>query len=1365
MPGLPSPPSFDVKVQGLTISPPPGTQRIPLIPFTVNLPENWFGKKRVQRKLLDNVSLTCKKGEVLAIIGGSGSGKSTLLSSLAARLANLEMDSGEISFIPRSSGPSVSGGLRISKEHKHPRGISKIVGYVKQDPSLLPYLTVRETLETAAALRLPSDAPASIVAEIVQQTLNELGLEEQAETIVGAEGGRGWGRKAANADGVSSSHHLMDNPNQIMRRLSIGCVMVTRPSVLLLDEPTTGLDAFSSYQLLSTLSQLSRRGRTIILSIHQPRSEAFKIFDRLAVLTKGSLVYAGATKDVMSYFRSVGHKPLLKQQNPLDWVIDLSSVDTRDDDLERESTERVEKLKEEWRKKADYSKDSNHEPSTEAKASSNRSSLEKEPLDEMSTYVDPEKRVSSVLDDKYPLEDPSPIGDIKKDQNDELERFSSFGEGSELIGKRPSWWRQTIVLTRRALLNVLRNYGQTAGFFIQTIIMAVVIGAAFYQLPENPGGIQSIKTLCYFVNVMNYYLLLMVYTFVLCSEFRVFDYEREDGLYGTLPYLVAINLAYLPINVIAPTVYSIIVYFMTGLRKDDLAYHFCCFMANHILQQIASFGYGLVSAATSRSFARASLVGNSSSIVLLLTAGYVLVDVPVYIKWARWISPYYYGFHWLATSQFEDRRFACKGITGPAANQCIGENVLIGMKINGSIPDYAWPLGILAFCTLLFTISFILLQWHHPGGVKHARARYTDEAELKRTEKTSLQELESQRTRDGIKVSVEHLRLSVIQKAFVHPKESKEKVILDECFGEFMPGKVTAVMGPSGAGKSSLLQLLAGQLQEGAISKWKCEGSIKFNEHAADNHRNICGFVEQSDKHLLPALTVRETLLYAAVLKLRNMTKRQKAARAEQVLRMLGLKECADNLVGGDLIKGISGGEKRRLSLAIQLLSDPPVIVADEPLSGLDSFIARNIMECLSAIARSGRTVIISIHQPLFWGPKDEALPTFASIGLECPKDYNPADFLIDAISINKRTKEDEHRSSKRLSQMLDVWSQQISFASKTSERQPANDAVIAHDTKSAPMRYALPTVISRSWKNMRRQPDVFPVRAVNPPFLALIFWFFYQRLSLGPTGSQNRIGLFQQNSALQFVGMLSSMAIYPNERNLFLYEWSSTSRYSPETFLLSYTAIELPFQVIASLLYAIIFIYGMDLQHTPRIFFEYFTSCWALISVGESIGIVFSTFVENGGLSVSLVSSGTSTLSFISQAKVVNGVTLGIALSTMAIISGIVSANVPTWFQAIAWVAVIKISSRIQIINEMIGLRFNCTQDQIANGQCLACQYSITLDSLLSHDPYLSQAPVLDTLSIKDRNTGKFIGIMMAVVVAYRLAALAALRIKVRYL
>ncbi|KAH8921816.1 P-loop containing nucleoside triphosphate hydrolase protein [Atractiella rhizophila] len=1316
MPGLPSPPSFDVKVQGLTISPPPGTQRIPLIPFTVNLPENWFGKKRVQRKLLDNVSLTCKKGEVLAIIGGSGSGKSTLLSSLAGRLANLEMDSGEISFIPRSSGPSVSGGLRISKEHKHPRGISKIVGYVKQDPSLLPYLTVRETLETAAALRLPSDAPASIVAEIVQQTLNELGLEEQAETIVGAEGGRGWGRK-----GISGGER---------RRLSIGCVMVTRPSVLLLDEPTTGLDAFSSYQLLSTLSQLSRRGRTIILSIHQPRSEVFKIFDRLAVLTKGSLVYAGATKDVMSYFRSVGHKPLLKQQNPLDWVIDLSSVDTRDDDLERESTERVEKLKEEWRKKAGHSKGSNHEPSTEAKASSNRSSLEKEPLDEMSTYVDPEKRVSS----------------------------------------RPSWWRQTIVLTRRALLNVLRNYGQTAGFFIQTIIMAVVIGAAFYQLPENPGGIQSIKTLCYFVNVMNYYLLLMVYTFVLCSEFRVFDYEREDGLYGTLPYLVAINLAYLPINVIAPTVYSIIVYFMTGLRKDDLAYHFfAASWPNHILQQIASFGYGLVSAATSRSFARASLVGNSSSIVLLLTAGYVLVDVPVYIKWARWISPYYYGFHWLATSQFEDRRFACKGITGPAANQCIGENVLIGMKINGSIPDYAWPLGILAFCTLLFTISFILLQWHHPGGVKHARARYTDEAELKRTEKTSLQELESQRTRDGIKVSVEHLRLSVIQKAFVHPKESKEKVILDECFGEFMPGKVTAVMGPSGAGKSSLLQLLAGQLQEGAISKWKCEGSIKFNEHAADNHRNICGFVEQSDKHLLPALTVRETLLYAAVLKLRNMTKRQKAARAEQVLRMLGLKECADNLVGGDLIKGISGGEKRRLSLAIQLLSDPPVIVADEPLSGLDSFIARNIMECLSAIARSGRTVIISIHQPrsdiwdlfdsvlllakggktVFWGPKDEALPTFASIGLECPKDYNPADFLIDAISINKRTKEDEHRSSKRLSQMLDVWSQQISFASKTSERQPANDAVIAHDTKSAPMRYALPTVISRSWKNMRRQPDVFPVRAVNPPFLALIFWFFYQRLSLGPTGSQNRIGLFQQNSALQFVGMLSSMAIYPNERNLFLYEWSSTSRYSPETFLLSYTAIELPFQVIASLLYAIIFIYGMDLQHTPRIFFEYFTSCWALISVGESIGIVFSTFVENGGLSVSLVSSGTSTLSFIGQAKVVNGVTLGIALSTMAIISGIVSANVPTWFQAIAWVAVIKISSRIQIINEMIGLRFNCTQDQIANGQCLA----------------LTGEQVLDTLSIKDRNTGKFIGIMMAVVVAYRLAALAALRIKVRYL
>lgn len=143
-------------------------------------------------------------------------------------------------------------------------------------------------------------------------------------------------------------------------------------------------------------------------------------------------------------------------------------------------------------------------------------------------------------------------------------------------------------------------------------------------------------------------------------------------------------------------------------------------------------------------------------------------------------------------------------------------------------------------------------------------------------------------------------------------------------------------MGPSGSGKSSLLQLLSGRLATGGTSNFNSTGTILLNGKPFDptTMSSLLAFVEQEDSRHLPALTVRETLYYAAALRIRGKSKKETDARAEELIKMLGLKLCADNLVGGELVKGISGGEKRRLSLAVQMLSDPAVLLADEPLSG-----------------------------------------------------------------------------------------------------------------------------------------------------------------------------------------------------------------------------------------------------------------------------------------------------------------------------------------------------------------------------------------------------------------------------------------------
>ena len=215
-------------------------------------------------------------------------------------------------------------------------------------------------------------------------------------------------------------------------------------------------------------------------------------------------------------------------------------------------------------------------------------------------------------------------------------------------------------------------------------------------------------------------------------------------------------------------------------------------------------------------------------------------------------------------------------------------------------------------------------------------------------------------TRDRIDMEVRNLTFAWERRGRGVIK-SKRKVILDDLSIAFPAGQVSAILGPSGAGKSTLLQLLASRpLPSAPMSTFRTIGQILMAGQPLNaKSRSNVAFVEQDDDWHLPSLTVRETLRYAAILRLpSSMSKASKIARAETVLLMLGLKDCADLPVGGALLKGISGGEKRRLSLAVQMINDPAVLVVDEPTSGLDSSIALSVMQVLRDIAATGRTVI-----------------------------------------------------------------------------------------------------------------------------------------------------------------------------------------------------------------------------------------------------------------------------------------------------------------------------------------------------------------------------------------------------------------------
>ncbi|KAL8144352.1 hypothetical protein V2J09_017384 [Rumex salicifolius] len=247
----------------------------------------------------------------------------------------------------------------------------------------------------------------------------------------------------------------------------------------------------------------------------------------------------------------------------------------------------------------------------------------------------------------------------------------------------------------------------------------------------------------------------------------------------------------------------------------------------------------------------------------------------------------------------------------------------------------------------------------------------------------------------------------------------KEKTILNGLSGAVCPGEVLAMLGPSGSGKTTLLTALGGRLGRG--NNRHLSGKILYNGQAfSGSVKRRTGLVEQDDV-LYPHLTVAETLLFTALLRLPgSLPKSSKQEQVERVISQLGLTHCRNTMVGGPLLRGISGGEKKRVSIGLEMLVNPSLLLLDEPTSGLDSTTAVRIMTTVKQLAvDGGRTVVTTIHQPssrlyhmfdkvlvisegcpIYYGTASSALDYFSSIGfLSNLPNLNPADVLLDLAS------------------------------------------------------------------------------------------------------------------------------------------------------------------------------------------------------------------------------------------------------------------------------------------------------------------------------------------------------------------------------
>jgi ABC-type multidrug transport system ATPase subunit len=322
------------------------------------------------------------------------------------------------------------------------------------------------------------------------------------------------------------------------------------------------------------------------------------------------------------------------------------------------------------------------------------------------------------------------------------------------------------------------------------------------------------------------------------------------------------------------------------------------------------------------------------------------------------------------------------------------------------VPGYERPVkkintpliaGVIA-SVALFIVAFILVVWY-----------LTHRAERQRYGAIHLSDDEED---ENAKLLADHKPAALMFENVTYNLNGKQ--ILSGISGAVHPGELMAIMGASGAGKTTFLDILARKNKVGVTNG---EFYLNGEKVRTEEFKSVIGFVDQDDT-LLPTLTVHETILDSALLRLpKDMSKASKEQRVEDVERQLGIYHIRNQKIGSEETgRGISGGEKRRVGIACELVTSPSILFLDEPTSGLDAFNAFNVVECLVNLVKNyNRTVVVTIHQPrsnivalfdrlillakgrtVYSGPFEHCQPYFDNIGYTCPPGFNIADYLID---------------------------------------------------------------------------------------------------------------------------------------------------------------------------------------------------------------------------------------------------------------------------------------------------------------------------------------------------------------------------------
>ncbi|KAJ2834477.1 ATP-binding cassette transporter snq2 [Coemansia furcata] len=1110
-----------------------------------------------KRQLLHNISGEVKEGELLLVLGRPGSGCSTLLRVLGNHRKTYTRIDGQVSY----------GGLSPKEVSKHYRGE---VAYNQEDDMHFPTLTVRKTLEFAIQCKTPSrqvlSDPASYRRDVLSVLLDMYGLVGCADTIVGN----------AFLHGVSGGER---------RRVSIAEQVASGASVEVWDGSTKGLDSSSALDYVRSLRiNADILQKSVVATIYQASESIYRLFDKVMVIDQGRQLYFGPIGEAVAYFESIGiYKP--PRQTTSDFLTGLTQLNER-------------RVMPGWEDRAP------------------RTAEEFEQIWRQSNAFD--KMISDVVAFESQI--------TQDGRGDELREFvnrTKMGTQKEQLRRKSpyttTFFFQLARLMKRESEIFIGNPQQIVFRVIYNIAFAIIVGTLFIQL--------SATTASYFIRGGVIFFALLFNTLTSLPEIpkaitgrRIIYKHKALAMYHPAALSLAQTIVDLPFALFQILVFGSIFYWATGLQHTGgrflafLLYLYIGFLC------MAAF-FRLVGNASPNIY-----VGHTVSVICLLFmifyVGYLIppADMHHYFKWIYWANPLAYGLKAMLTNEYRDIFYPCavsnlapsgNGI-GIANQVCTIPGSTPGvLKVSGReylergfgiyVRDQ-WKDFIALTC---FWFLYVFLTTSIMEFVEYGDAGYTINVYKRRP--PNIEELSDVETMDveggGMYREIPPEGPSDEQIAggttytwadvnYAVPVRGGERQLLHGVSGYIKPGTMTALMGSSGAGKTTLLDALSQRKTIGRL-----DGEMLMNGAPQPrSFRRITGYCEQLDVHN-PHATVREGLRFSAALRREgNVSDRERNTYVEYVIRLLGLSDISDCMVGDpESSQGISLEERKRLTIGIELVAKPKILFLDEPTSGLDAQASFSIVQFMRKLAEDGQTVLCTIHQPsaLLFEQFDRLLLLvrggntvyFGDLGADaqtlieyferngaakCPPDANPAEYILDVVgnaSADINWPQTWEQSPERHAALAEITRiNQIKAG--------AGGTQLVEDTSRKYARrlpYQLQIVTRRMFRSHWRDLQYNLTRMILQVICALVVGFSFIKLGHGTVDAQNKVfAIFQ--IAVQSILVISQVQPQFFRQRMYYSRESSTSHYGWEAFSFAVIVTEWPFAMVNSTLFFVCF-------------------------------------------------------------------------------------------------------------------------------------------------------------------------------------------------